>query len=135
MTELGDLFQAMDSVGSCDRQLPACSQQPSRRGRRRGRDRSIEPMTWLEIGELVTSMFKLHLSARDPDGLARTAALARTLLARAPDGISARPAGNDLLESLVLRFTRLSADRMTAAPGFRPQATSSAGRSRSPRRL
>ena len=123
LTELGDLFQAINSVG------PAiASYQHALSGRLAevgGADATsgIEPMTWLEIGELVTSMFKLHLSARNPDGLARIAVLARMLLARAPDGTSARPAGNDLLELLVREreeLTGLGADRMTAAPGFQP---------------
>ena len=123
LTELGDLFQAINSVGPAIASYQRALSNRLAEVGGAGATSSIEPMTWLEIGELVTSMFKLHLSARDPDGLARTAALARTLLARAPDGISARPAGNDLLESLVREreeLTRLSADRMTAAPGFQP---------------
>jgi CHAT domain-containing protein len=123
LTELGDLFQAINSVG------PAiASYQRALSGRLAevgGADAlgSIEPMTWLEIGELVTSMFKLHMSARDADDLARTAALATALLGRAPGGISARPAGGDLLELLEREreeLAKLSADRMTAAPGSQP---------------
>ena len=123
LTELGDLFQAINSVG------PAiASYQRALSGRLAevsGADApgSIEPMTWLEIGELVVSMFKLHMSARDADDLARTAALATALLGRAPGGISARPAGSDLLELLEREreeLAKLSADRMTAAPGSQP---------------
>jgi hypothetical protein len=123
LSELGHLFRAINSIGpaiaSYQRTLS------DRLGDVGGADGTsgIEPMTWLEIAGLVTSMFNLHHSARDPRGMTRTAALMRRLLIRAPAGIAARPAESDML-GLPGReqdeISRLSADRMAvgALRGF-----------------
>jgi hypothetical protein len=87
LSELGDLFQAINSIGPAIATYQrALNDRFAQVG---GVDAvgPIEPMTWLELVELVASMFKLHVFDRDPDGLARAAALAGTMLARAPAGV------------------------------------------------
>ena len=120
MTELGYLFREINSMGPAlanyQRALSARLEQfggPGGSG-------PVEPRTWLEIVQLIASMLDLHASERDPDDLARTTALAASVLARGPIEGSAPATAFDILGvdgNERIQAAQWQAERAKAVPG------------------